>query len=63
VPGITKWPRAYAVKASALGRRVKFKATTNSNHGLPVAENLLNQDFTAQRRDEKWVSDINLRVD
>jgi putative transposase len=36
----------------------KFKATTNSNHGLPVAPNLLNQDFTAERRDEKWVSDI-----
>lgn len=36
----------------------KFKATTNSNHGLPVAANLLNQDFTAERRDEKWVSDI-----
>lgn len=36
----------------------KFKATTNSNHGLPVAANLLQQDFTAARRDEKWVSDI-----
>lgn len=36
----------------------KFKATTNSNHALPVAENLLKQDFTAQRCDEKWVSDI-----
>jgi transposase InsO family protein len=36
----------------------KFKATTNSNHTLPVAENLLDQDFTAEHRDEKWVSDI-----
>lgn len=36
----------------------KFKATTNSNHSLPVAANLLKQDFTAQRCDEKWVSDI-----
>jgi transposase InsO family protein len=27
----------------------KFKATTNSNHSLPVAENLLQQDFRAQR--------------
>ena len=25
----------------------KFKATTNSKHGLPVAPNLLQQDFTA----------------
>lgn len=36
----------------------KFKATTNSNHALPVAENLLDQDFAAEHCDEKWVSDI-----
>jgi len=36
----------------------KFKATTNSNHSLPVAENILNRDFKAARRNEKWVSDI-----
>ena len=36
----------------------KFKATTNSNHSLPVAENLLQQDFTAQRPNKVWVGDI-----
>jgi len=36
----------------------KFKATTNSNHTLPVAENLLQQDFTAQRPNQVWVGDI-----
>ena len=36
----------------------KFKATTNSNHSLPVAENLLQQDFTAPGRDQVWVGDI-----
>jgi putative transposase len=36
----------------------KFKATTNSNHSLPVAQNLLQQDFTAQRPDQVWVGDI-----
>ena len=36
----------------------KFKATTNSNHRLPVAPNLLEQDFSAQQPNEKWVSDI-----
>jgi putative transposase len=36
----------------------KFKATTNSNHALPVAENLLQQDFTAQRPNQVWVGDI-----
>jgi putative transposase len=38
--------------------RKKFKATTNSNHNLPVAPNLLAQDFTAERPNTKWVSDI-----
>lgn len=36
----------------------KFKATTNSNHGLPVAENLLNQDFRTDRPNHVWVTDI-----
>lgn len=36
----------------------KFKATTNSNHRLPVAPNLLEQDFRADRPNQKWVSDI-----
>jgi len=36
----------------------KYKATTNSKHSLPVAENLLQQNFNANRPNEKWVSDI-----
>lgn len=36
----------------------KFKATTNSKHNLPVAENLLKQDFTAASPNAVWVSDI-----
>jgi len=36
----------------------KYKATTNSNHKLPVAPNLLRQDFTASAPNQKWVSDI-----
>jgi transposase InsO family protein len=36
----------------------KFKATTDSNHTLPVAANLLDQDFTVETPDEVWVSDI-----
>lgn len=36
----------------------KFKATTNSNHKLPVAPNLLQQNFAASKPNEKWVSDI-----
>lgn len=36
----------------------KFMATTNSRHGLPVAENLLAQDFTASGPNQKWAGDI-----
>lgn len=38
--------------------RRKFKATTNSNHSLPVAPNLLEQDFSASHANQKWVCDI-----
>jgi transposase InsO family protein len=36
----------------------KYKATTNSRHNLPVAPNLLEQDFEAAAPDQKWASDI-----
>lgn len=36
----------------------KYKATTNSNHNLPVAENWLNREFSADKPNQKWVSDI-----
>lgn len=32
--------------------------TTDSKHNLPVAENHLNRDFSADRPGQKWVSDI-----
>jgi len=36
----------------------KFKATTNSRHNLPVAPNLLQQDFRAVEPNQKYVGDI-----
>ena len=36
----------------------KFKATTDSKHNLPVAENLLEQNFVSERPNTKWVGDI-----
>lgn len=36
----------------------KFKATTNSKHNLPVAPNLLQQDFSATAPNQKWAGDI-----
>jgi transposase InsO family protein len=36
----------------------KFKATTDSRHKLPVAENILKQQFKAYEPNTVWVSDI-----
>jgi len=36
----------------------KFKATTNSKHTLPLAENLLEQNFEISLPNRIWVSDI-----
>ena len=47
--------RRQALRAKAAR---KYKATTNSRHGLPVAPNLLKQDFTADAPNHKWVGDI-----
>lgn len=34
-----------------------YECTTDSNHDFPIAENLLQRDFTAAGKDEKMVSD------
>jgi len=39
-------------------QKKKFKATTDSKHTLPVAENLLNQQFKAAAPNRIWVTDI-----
>jgi putative transposase len=36
----------------------KFKATTNSKHTLPIAENILGQQFKVTAPNKVWVSDI-----
>ncbi len=36
----------------------KFKVTTRSKHQFPVAPNLLEQNFTAERPNQVWTSDI-----
>ena len=35
-------------------QKTRFKKTTDSDHGGPVAPNVLNQDFTTEGPDEKW---------
>ena len=36
----------------------KFKATTDSNHALPVAPNLLDRQFVVPAPNQAWVTDI-----
>lgn len=36
----------------------KFRVTTDSNHSMPLAPNLLDQKFTATAPNQIWVSDI-----
>ena len=42
---------------SIIGKKYRG-ATTDSTHHLPIAENLLNRDFSADAPGQKWVSDI-----
>jgi transposase InsO family protein len=39
------------------GRR-RIPSTTNSRHDLPVAPNLLDRNFTAEKPDQVWLADI-----
>jgi len=50
--------RLMRVAGIAGRRRRKFCRTTDSRHGLPVAENLLNRQFQMSRTNQGWVGDI-----
>lgn len=39
-------------------QKTRFKKTTDSDHGGPVANNVLDQDFVAEGPNEKWGVDI-----
>jgi transposase InsO family protein len=41
-----------------LQKRKKRVVTTDSAHDFPIAPNLLDRDFTAEKPNEKWVTDI-----
>jgi len=42
----------------AAKQKKKFKVTTDSKHNLPVAQNLLNREFSVNAPDRVYVSDI-----
>lgn len=52
---VARLMRAHGVRARTVRR---YRATTDSAHGLPVAPNLLDRQFTAAAPDRAWVTDI-----
>jgi putative transposase len=41
-----------------VGRKRRFRKTTDSRHSLPIANNILARNFTANRPNAVWVGDI-----
>ena len=39
-------------------RKKAYRKTTHSNHGHPIAPNLLNRQFTSDQPNQVWVGDI-----
>ncbi len=52
---VARLMRAYDLRSKTAR---KFKVTTHSKHSLPVAPNLLNQNFNVAAPNRAWVSDI-----
>jgi transposase InsO family protein len=53
---VARLMRQHGIRAR--GPRRYRVCTTDSKHSLPVAENLLNQNFVADRPDQIWLADI-----
>jgi putative transposase len=51
---VAKLMRDHGIRAKTAR---KFRCTTDSNHGLPVAENLLDRQFDPDAPNEAWVAD------
>ena len=52
---VAKVMKRHGIRAKAVRR---FVRTTDSNHRLPVAENVLDRGFTATKPNEKWAMDF-----
>ena len=57
---ISRKKMARLMRENGLNARLrrKYIPTTDSKHSLPVCENILNREFSAEKPGEKWVSDI-----
>jgi transposase InsO family protein len=54
---VQKLMRENALRSRAQRRR-RYVRTTNSDHGDPVASNIIGRDFSATAPNRKWVADI-----
>ena len=54
-PRVARLMKKHHIRAKT---RRKFKVTTNSDHKYPLSPDLLHQDFSADRLEQIWVSDI-----
>jgi putative transposase len=58
--GVHRIKRLRAKLGLRCKQKRKFKATTNSTHNLPVAPNILDQDFSVSAPNQAWCGDITL---
>lgn len=58
VAGLNRIKRLRTLHGIRCTHKKKFRATTDSKHNLPVAENLLNRQFVCTAPDQVWVADI-----
>jgi putative transposase len=56
--GLHRVARLMSENGMKARQKTRFKKTTDSDHGGPVATNVLAQDFTAEAPDQKWGVDI-----
>ncbi|QIE29458.1 Integrase core domain protein (plasmid) [Caballeronia sp. SBC1] len=56
--GVHRIKRLRAKLGLRCKQKRKFKATTNSTHNLPVAPNILDQDFSVSAPNQAWCGDI-----
>lgn len=56
--GLNRVARLMSENGLKARKKTRFKRTTDSDHGGPVARNVLDQDFTATAPDQKWGADI-----
>jgi putative transposase len=56
--GHNRVARLMAKQGICVRPKRQFKVTTNSKHPFPIAENVLNRNFTTTEPDKAWVADI-----